>query len=608
MRKNLPVTETEHLMRDDQLIVSRTDLKGRITYANADFVEISGFGLDELIGTPHNLIRHPDMPPAAFEDLWKTIQAGRPWTGIVKNRCKNGDFYWVEANVSPLREQGRVTGYISVRRKPSRDQIDAAETLYARLRAGKPARPLIGRLAARIQDTRIVRALPAGLILISLLFTAAILVSILNLRQSNQQLRHFTEHDQALEQAYGEMYAKGLQMVSAMRFILLDPDDLPVRKTFRMAQEGFDRQLERIRRLTDRADTAGLETALSRLDEIGAGRQRHGELQKRILELIEAGDLLGAKRLYNAEEAGIWRPYKSLMMAAVKQVKEDAARQREAYLADASRAEREVVLVALLALLVAAVLGIWLVRKISGPLRQTLGHLASISDGDYSRHIGVHSNDEMGQMLLGVKSVQARLDYDIQETRRIAQENQTIRYALDHVTIPVSLSDEQDRVTYLNHAGEGLWRALSDDVLRHHPELDPDALMRTCMTRYLGDDRQRQALSGQLEGTLVLDTRMSGRHLHLTASPVRDDRGHQIGKVMQWQDRTAEVTAEREIAGLVEGAAVGDFAARLDLAGKEGFFRQLSEGLNRLLDIMSAGLSDVAGVLDAIARGDLTRG
>ncbi len=162
MRTNLPVTDTEHLMRDDQLIVSSTDLKGQITHFNRAFLEISGFTEKELLGAPHNLIRHPDMPSAAFEDLWKTVKAGRPWSGIVKNRCKNGDFYWVDANISPLRENGTVTGYISVRRKPTREQIAAAEIIYERLRAGKPAHPWLSRVVSRFNDIRITRALPSN--------------------------------------------------------------------------------------------------------------------------------------------------------------------------------------------------------------------------------------------------------------------------------------------------------------------------------------------------------------------------------------------------------------------------------------------------------------
>ena len=94
MRNNQPVTSVEVQLKDDTLIVSKTDLKGRITYINKDFLQISGFAEHELLGEPHNIVRHPDMPVEAFEDLWRDLKAGRPWTGLVKNRCKNGEYYW----------------------------------------------------------------------------------------------------------------------------------------------------------------------------------------------------------------------------------------------------------------------------------------------------------------------------------------------------------------------------------------------------------------------------------------------------------------------------------------------------------------------------------
>ncbi|RZI44759.1 PAS domain-containing methyl-accepting chemotaxis protein [Herbaspirillum sp. HC18] len=137
MRKNLPVTEVEYLLRDGLAIVSKTDLKGKITYVNPYFIEVSGFTEDELLGAPHNLVRHPDMPPEAFADLWQTLQNGVPWTGMVKNRRKNGDYYWVQANVTPVLEAGRTAGYMSVRTKPTREQVKAADTLYAAMRAGQ---------------------------------------------------------------------------------------------------------------------------------------------------------------------------------------------------------------------------------------------------------------------------------------------------------------------------------------------------------------------------------------------------------------------------------------------------------------------------------------
>lgn len=137
MRRNLPVTNNEYVLEDGRPIVSKTDLKGKITYVNPYFIEVSGFDEQELLGEPHNLVRHPDMPVEAFADLWATLKKGEMWTAVVKNRRKNGDYYWVMANVTPTMEDGRIVGYMSVRTKPTRDQIRATEELYCRMRDDK---------------------------------------------------------------------------------------------------------------------------------------------------------------------------------------------------------------------------------------------------------------------------------------------------------------------------------------------------------------------------------------------------------------------------------------------------------------------------------------
>jgi aerotaxis receptor len=132
----MPVTNVERHLNDGEYIVSKTDLKGNITYVNRPFLEISGFSAEELIGSPHNLVRHPDMPEGAYADLWKTLQSGKPWRGMVKNRCKNGDYYWVEANANPFWKDGQIVGYMSLRTKPTRAQVEAAERIYRQFREG----------------------------------------------------------------------------------------------------------------------------------------------------------------------------------------------------------------------------------------------------------------------------------------------------------------------------------------------------------------------------------------------------------------------------------------------------------------------------------------
>src|SRR5690625_3196588 len=133
MRRNLPITGRERTFPASARLISETTRKGVITYVNDDFCEIAGYSREQLIGQAHNLIRHPDVPPAVFEDFWNTLKAGRSWLGVVKNRCSNGDHYWVNAYVSPLFEGGEHVGFQSVRTQPTREQIARAEALYSRV-------------------------------------------------------------------------------------------------------------------------------------------------------------------------------------------------------------------------------------------------------------------------------------------------------------------------------------------------------------------------------------------------------------------------------------------------------------------------------------------
>ncbi|MFG6487739.1 methyl-accepting chemotaxis protein [Roseateles sp. BYS78W] len=152
------VTQREYSFPAGRTLVSTTDLKGRILHANAVFVETSGYALEELLGQPHNILRHPDVPEEAFRDMWATIQAGRPWSGVVKNRRKNGDHYWVMANVTPLLDGGQPVAYLSVRSQPTRTQIEQAEGLYAVMRQEKAD----GQLRHRLEGGELIRPGLAG--------------------------------------------------------------------------------------------------------------------------------------------------------------------------------------------------------------------------------------------------------------------------------------------------------------------------------------------------------------------------------------------------------------------------------------------------------------
>lgn len=146
MKKNLPVTDKE--ITFDNPLISTTDLKGIITSFNREFEYVSGFSADELMNVNHNVIRHPDMPPAAFADLWSTVKSGKHWMGMVKNRTKTGDFYWVDAYVTPIFDGDKVIGYESVRSKPKKQEIKRAQQLYKQINEGK--KPKLGNVFTRL--------------------------------------------------------------------------------------------------------------------------------------------------------------------------------------------------------------------------------------------------------------------------------------------------------------------------------------------------------------------------------------------------------------------------------------------------------------------------
>ncbi|HEU0189169.1 MAG TPA: SpoIIE family protein phosphatase [Gallionella sp.] len=198
MRLNLPVSNIEFPLPDGVIIVTKTDLKGAITYCNQAFVEISGRSRKEIIGAPHNIVRHPDMPPEAFADLWKTIKADKPWQGVVKNRRKDGSFYWAVSNVTPLLEKGKAIGYVAFRYKATQEQIESASAAYQQIRDGsrklhieegsviRVKSPLLNWLSAASVKARLFS-------LIFVLLGALVVTGIFNLYESSKAHKHTVE-------------------------------------------------------------------------------------------------------------------------------------------------------------------------------------------------------------------------------------------------------------------------------------------------------------------------------------------------------------------------------------------------------------------------------
>ncbi|WP_295407703.1 methyl-accepting chemotaxis protein, partial [uncultured Thiocystis sp.] len=228
------------------------------------------------------------------------------------------------------------------------------------------------------------------------------------------------------------------------------------------------------------------------------------------------------------------------------------------------------------------------------------------ADGKLDNEIPLKQRDT-GSLLASMKDMQQQLHDRLSAERQIAAESLRIRHALNKVTLPVTVSDEHNTLVYINDAAQALWQRMSVEIARRQPGFAVSQLIGSRLANYFEDEETRAAYRAELSGSRTLDTLLGGRTLRLTASPVRDEAGAYQGCVTHWQDRTVEVGIEREIADILEAVTSGDLTRRIEAEGKEGFFLQLAEGLNRLMAIVASSLTDVAAVLNAIARGDLTQ-
>ncbi|WP_157271285.1 methyl-accepting chemotaxis protein [Azohydromonas aeria] len=462
MRQNLPVTQQEYALREGMTIVSRTDLKGRIVYVNDDFIESSGFTEAELIGQPHNIVRHPDMPSEAFEDMWRTLQAGRPWSAAVKNRRKNGDHYWVIANAVPVRERGQTTGYMSVRTRPTREQVQQAQDLYARFREGR---------------------------------------------------------------AQGLAIREG-QVVNTRSLARLNP-------------------LPRLH--------PGVRSALAgALVLAGAGAAGAG-LQSQGWALAGAGAGVAALGL-------LWQGLNG--------------------------------------------------RRLQAAAQEATQHLERYSEGNFDGTLHTQGKDTAALLLIALKRVQTRLGFELadaakradlaeqlqrkqQEELKTAAVNTRIRQALDAASMPVLIADAEGTVVYLNDVLKHILRRDAAAFRAQNPGFDPERVIGGSVGVFHADPQAALARLKALTQPAMSQLTLGGRQYEVTSTPILDAQGQQLGTVGQWLDRTDQIAAERELGALASAAAEGDLSRRIALDGKQGFFRQVGEQFNALVETVSRTIVQV---------------
>ena len=591
MKKNVQVTGNEVDIGDD-ILVSTTNLKGVITSANRAFLEIAGYQESELMGVQHNIIRHPDMPAAAFKDMWDTLKDDKPWTGIVKNLCKNGDHYWVRANVTPLRDRGRTVGYMSVRTAPSRDEVRAAESLYDQLNANKIQLPpsYSGNWLHKF------KCLPVRAHL-ALVGVTSFVLALLNV---------------AIVATVGVGIWLGVALLATLASIFLytgwlskhftQPINMAIEKLRHMAEGNYTDWIH-----PDRTDELGvlLQNLFSTQIRLGYDVD---EAQKQLAETTRIRQALDSVHtnvmIADPEQTIIYMNDSVVKM--MRNAESDIQQQLSGFAVDKLMGANIDIFhkdPSHQRAMLAAMQDTHHARITVGP--RIFDLVANPIFDDRKRRLGtVVEWRDCTEALARKAEEETRL----QQEREAAARNERIKQALDSVTGNVMIADADYNIIYMNESVVGMMRNAEQDIRKELPHFDVNTLIGSNMDIFHKDVSHQRSMMERMTDTVVGNILIGGRTLRVIASPINDaDTGQRLGVVVEWLDRTQEVAIEQEVTEMVQSAMAGDLTQRIALEGKEGFFHMLSNSINELVAVSDEVIQKTVRVLGALSRGDLTQ-
>jgi len=726
MRINEPVTNNEVRMKEGSLLVTRTNLKGIMTFVNPDFIEISGFSEQELVGKNHNIVRHPDMPPAAFEDLWNTVKAGKPWVGIVKNRTKSGDYYWVQANVTPLMKNGKVDEYMSVRTQPTREQVSQAEILYAQMNAGKNVGPTFLQKLNVFKKMKLWQKLGIAALLFMFVSIAAITSLIINssktisfsekeqhgveyLKKVRNVVQNIPQHrglsagflsgktefrsrlmakgtevDENLKAVVkmDEMYGEEFATTDNLKQLISEWNTLKNQNLQLTAKESIGRHsalMDKVNKfVVSVADASNLTldpeldtfylmdvlvnripvvtNAMGQIRAIGTGtitKKQFAAGMKQKVTILNVHSTIATEGIAHAmassfdanpdlqerlgskgktasnglEEFGVI--INSLLNEEFSKLEATAYFDKATSSINATfdlydaaspvlaellqnRVDNlntdlyQLITTAVIGFLLALAVGFIVIRDILSALNKTMTEFDYLSNGNFGREIEIKRKDEIGDLMRALKVMQIKMGFDVNDTRQRGNEMARIKVALDNVNSSVMMADNRGDIIYMNEAVAALFKTAEEDIREDLPDFDADKLLGSNFDEFHKNPEHQQNLIATLKTSYQTRLMIGSRTFDLAANPVVNDKGDRLGTAVEWVDRTAEVAVEKEVENIVNAAREGDLEQRLTLEGKEGFFKQLSEGINQLIGVVGEAFEDISNVMESMAGGDLT--
>ncbi|OHZ04309.1 methyl-accepting chemotaxis protein [Salinicola sp. MIT1003] len=610
MRNNQPVTDQEFVINESDYLISRTDLKGRITYANPAFIKVSGFTREELIGAPHNIIRHPDMPPAAFANLWETLQKGENWSGVIKNRRKDGSHYWVQSTVTPIVEGGKVVGYTSVRVKVTDKSRRLAEKHYPQLLAGrkrgvkldhgelKPrgVLPAIRRLNLRSLKGRLVSMTVLALVVLA----GSGGVSLYALHESGQRLQQLTNdglEDLARLQKIDQLMSKGRDLVDKPVSNPMAADLAPVNKQVDALIAELNNTWNAYYQDRPVNQTAAAETFAADLQSY-----REDGL-KGVMAALNGGDFYQSYVAYNdVLEAN------SDKISSDLNVLVEAKRASGAEMAiSAAESQRTTMLIFISLLAVGAVLliavGWTTIRATLKPVREALEFSLQIASGNLGATLKQRGDDEVGRLVgalnrmrqsLGtiVGDVNSNVAVVVPATRDIASGNEDLSSRTEQQAASLAetaTSMEQMTATVKQNADNARQASqLADgatDTVRRSGEVMGQVV--GTMDRITDSSRKVADIIGVID-SIAFQTNILALNASVEAARAGEQgRGFAVvaGEVRNLASRSAD--AAKEIRNLIE-SSTQEVGRGADLVRQaEGSIEEVISAVTRVNDIIS---------------------
>jgi len=564
VRNNQPITNVELHFSEDDILTSTTDVLGVITSASPAFVKLSGFSEEELLGQPHNIVRHPDMPEEAYEWMWRTVSAGWTWRGLVKNRSKQGDFYWVDANVSPIKENGQIIGYRSIRLKPDPSEVVAANDLYTAIRTKKIKNPFkAGKVNRFINSLSIKTRAAIGLVVTLIMVTVIFAVA----SSASDGMQH--AHEANLAQVkYVELLSNGSYLgrglySSVANTIINGFNDDTVNEWYQSRDEAIRSMAsikshtypDNINNLVLNSDAALRKLIVTTEKELFSALKSSGHVLTPQISDIDAE--------IDQTVATIYQELSKAAELAAADLKINGDQQFEQ---EKARLDTNLLITVIAALVLQiALLWLILIRPVIRGVQNAADVASKMSAGDFSFNADVQSNDELGLMIRSLITVKASLQGLIADVK-----------TLSSAAAQGNLSSRADLTKH-----EGEYRTMLGGV---NSTLDALVGPLNVAAEYV-DNIAKGEIPAKITDSYNGDFNTIKNNLNTCIDAVN------------------ALVADANV--LSTAAVAGRLATRADASKHQGDFRKIVEGVNQTLDAVIGPLNVAAEYVDNIAKGHI---